>query len=413
MPATTGALALSFGLRFHDLYDLEGLGKIDAQFRRFLEEVEEGLSRRLTNARADAAMDRKAESELMVELAPHVEDFLAILFGIAPQVHDLQARHHELAPVYSVKRLFVQRRAVKGKSIDDALLCDGNQLERDLVALFNKPFSELAYARLVSAWLADEKQYAARLEVAASYALWAVMSPAGQARHSDGVLFKIPHKINPDHLVPLESVQRDDICTFVGPSARQRHRSAFHLTDSGAALSGALDEANYCIWCHNQGKDSCSKGLRDKKSGEFEQTPAGVALAGCPLDERISEMNLVKSRGYSLGALATVTVDNPICAATGHRICNECMKVCIAIDSINSPMQCMMKEICGQCLQLQRDPDSNEEKIVFSCLNQDQLLDHVDFSVLRDRLSQNGAQEHLTGCWIRKCLSGEPGRTLQ
>ena len=54
-----------------------------------------------------------------------------------------------------------------------------------------------------------------------------------------------------------------------------------------------------------------------------------MTLAGCPLEEKISEMNLVKARGYSLGALAIVAVDNPICAATGHRICNDCMKACI------------------------------------------------------------------------------------
>src|SRR5438445_2764720 len=40
-------------------------------------------------------------------------------------------------------------------------------------------------------------------------------------------------------------------------------------------------------------------------------------------------MNLVKARGYSLGALAIVAVDNPSSAATGHRICNDCMKACI------------------------------------------------------------------------------------
>src|SRR5712672_926805 len=40
-------------------------------------------------------------------------------------------------------------------------------------------------------------------------------------------------------------------------------------------------------------------------------------------------MNLVKARGNSLGALAIVTIDNPLCAATGHRICNDCMKACI------------------------------------------------------------------------------------
>ena len=55
----------------------------------------------------------------------------------------------------------------------------------------------------------------------------------------------------------------------------------------------------------------------------------GVTLAGCPLDEKISEMNIVSTRGNSIGALAIVAVDNPLCAATGHRICNDCMKACI------------------------------------------------------------------------------------
>jgi hypothetical protein len=40
-------------------------------------------------------------------------------------------------------------------------------------------------------------------------------------------------------------------------------------------------------------------------------------------------MNLVKARGNAIGAFAIITVDNPLCAATGHRICNDCMKACI------------------------------------------------------------------------------------
>ena len=66
-----------------------------------------------------------------------------------------------------------------------------------------------------------------------------------------------------------------------------------------------------------------------EKDGAFKKSVFGVTLAGCPLEEKISEMNLVKARGNSVGALAIVTVDNPLCAATGHRICNDCMKACI------------------------------------------------------------------------------------
>ena len=42
-----------------------------------------------------------------------------------------------------------------------------------------------------------------------------------------------------------------------------------------------------------------------------------------------------------------------------------------AIGSINSPMQCMMKEICAQCLQMHKDPATGKETVVFSCFNQD------------------------------------------
>jgi NADPH-dependent glutamate synthase beta subunit-like oxidoreductase/NAD(P)H-flavin reductase len=75
-----------------------------------------------------------------------------------------------------------------------------------------------------------------------------------------------------------------------------------------------------------------------------------------------------------------------------------------AIGSINSPMQCMMKEICAQCLQAHKDPITGEETVVFSCFNQDQPLDHVDFGSLRTRLAQNGAQEKVTKLWIDHCL---------
>jgi NAD(P)H-flavin reductase len=83
-----------------------------------------------------------------------------------------------------------------------------------------------------------------------------------------------------------------------------------------------------------------------------------------------------------------------------------------AIGSINSPMQCMMKEICAQCLQQHKDPITGEETVVFSCFNQDQSLDLVDWSNLRTRLSQNGVQEKLTKQWVDRCLKQIGAREL-
>jgi hypothetical protein len=75
-----------------------------------------------------------------------------------------------------------------------------------------------------------------------------------------------------------------------------------------------------------------------------------------------------------------------------------------AIASINSPMQCMMKEICAQCLQQHRDPVTGTETVVFSCYNQDQEMDQVDFAALHRRFSQNGTQKELAKLWVDRCL---------
>jgi hypothetical protein len=72
-----------------------------------------------------------------------------------------------------------------------------------------------------------------------------------------------------------------------------------------------------------------------------------------------------------------------------------------AIGSINSPMQCMMKEICAQCLQRHVGPDG-KERFVFTCMNQDQKLDDVDFPFLNLRLRQNGLQEKVANLWLER-----------
>jgi NAD(P)H-flavin reductase len=77
----------------------------------------------------------------------------------------------------------------------------------------------------------------------------------------------------------------------------------------------------------------------------------------------------------------------------------------VGIGSINSPMQCMMKEICAQCLQPHKDPATGRVRYVFSCFNQDQPLDLVDFHALSDRLRQNPLQEKLTTQWVGRCIA--------
>ena len=75
-----------------------------------------------------------------------------------------------------------------------------------------------------------------------------------------------------------------------------------------------------------------------------------------------------------------------------------------AIGSINSSMQCMMKGVCAQCLCRHEDPETGEESFVYSCNNQDQMLDEVDFSNLHQRLRQNSVQEKLSDLWLDHLL---------
>ncbi|MDX1374255.1 MAG: FAD-dependent oxidoreductase [Burkholderiales bacterium] len=335
------SLRLAFGLEFADLYDRDGLGRVDARFCEFLRTGEPELAARLAAARAaPQALDARGEAGLLVDLAPHVDDFLGRLFGIEADVQALAAQHHALAPLYAVKRQFVQRRALHKVKPADAAQVDGPALEARLEAWFGEAFSEPAFARHVTAWQADEAANGERLEVAARYAAWAAGTPAGRARSAAGVLFKAPRKLDMIRLVP---VRTDTDAGYprhrLGPE-HLRRREGFALTDPGTDLVGALDETNYCIWCHEQGKDSCSKGLKEKPPAEgYRKTVFGVPLAGCPLEERISEFQMVKSRGQPLAALAIICVDNPMVAATGHRICNDCMKSCIyqKQDPVNIP----------------------------------------------------------------------------
>ena len=57
--------------------------------------------------------------------------------------------------------------------------------------------------------------------------------------------------------------------------------------------------------------------------------PNDTQNTGCPLGQKISQMNEVYRKGYIIGALAIIMIDNPLLPLTGHRICNDCVKSCI------------------------------------------------------------------------------------
>ncbi|MES1258179.1 MAG: pyridine nucleotide-disulfide oxidoreductase, partial [Acidobacteriota bacterium] len=293
-------LPLLPGVSFADLYDREGLARLDSVFLEHLREASPAIHGQLLAARENpSALTLKQGSELIIEVAPYLDDFLGHLFGIMPELQALRQRHHALAPLYYVKRQFVQRKALTGQTPEKAAALDGLAIASQLEELFLEPLTERSFATHVARWTETkdaEAAHATQLKLAAQYAAWAALTPAGRARHKDGILFKTPHKLDMFHLVPAQEVPSNGLSQLQFGPDHWRDREGFQLTDPGMDLLHVLDQTHYCIKCHNQGKDSRSHGLKEK-DGAFKSSVFGVKLAGCPLEEKISEMNVVREHG--------------------------------------------------------------------------------------------------------------------
>ena len=332
---------LNFNLTFNHLYTREGLLRLDSVFSDFLKEADGDLHSKWIQARENFP-EESQESALILELAPFVEDFMSQLFGIEKETLALQQKHNALSPLYTCKRDFIRRRVQRAHKPEEVKGFNGDELKSQLEESMGETYSDLRFSRHVLKWMAEPDTYEKELELATQFAAWSLMNS------NDSPLFSLPEKTDPQSLIELE-----ETCDgFQLPKSKRRLRDGFAHTDPGNSLEKVLDQANYCIYCHHQGKDSCSKGLKDKKTEAIQQNALGVDLNGCPLDEKISEMNEVKSGGYSIGALGIIVIDNPMAAGTGHRICNDCSKACIYQKQTPVDIPCIETGILEDVLKL-------------------------------------------------------------
>jgi NADPH-dependent glutamate synthase beta subunit-like oxidoreductase/NAD(P)H-flavin reductase len=292
-----------------------------------------------------------ARSNLIVAMAPLVSRFLTRLFGVGAETEALQAATRAYDVLFRFKIDFVRRRALpllKGGAHITATADDHAWVERLIGGRvhLNLDRLELALARAGCALLdreealragggdAEKAQVAADIE---TLKRWCA-AHVHDRRFSSWVIFRFPESVDPAHLVRIARPNPDLKEAMVGPEDKLRRREGFALTDHRYNTREILSEIHYCVLCHERDKDTCTKGISDKE-GKVTTNALGIPLAGCPLDEKISEMHAVRKRGDSIGALAIVTVDNPMCPGTGHRICNDCMKACIyqKQDPVNIP----------------------------------------------------------------------------
>ena len=347
LPVATAAMPLGVpGYTFADLHDPERLASLYARFCEEAQAADPELWRAWDGYRRnpDAPPAPVALSNLLVAMAANVSRFVTRLFQVGDQAQEVVAATCAQDDLFRFKVDFVRRRVLpllKGGARVVASAADAARVER-LIAEVGAGGAgvdagddvELALARagcaLMDAAAAGEGRAQEDLESLKRWCAARLHDPA----YRPWVIFRFPAAVDPWRLVEVE---RPDETTpggglpedvVFGPDWRLRARDGFTLTDPRMATREVLSESHYCVICHERDKDSCAKGLREK-DGRVVVNPLGIELNGCPLGEKISEMHALRNEGDVVGALALVTLDNPMCPGTGHRICNDCMKACI------------------------------------------------------------------------------------
>jgi NADPH-dependent glutamate synthase beta subunit-like oxidoreductase/NAD(P)H-flavin reductase len=344
------------GFTFADLHEPERLASLYERFCEDAAAADPAFWQEWNAYRADPDSPRPpvALSNLLTRMAPQVSRFITRLFDVDAATSAIGSATRDQDDLFRFKIDFVRKRAlplVKGGA--HVTVSPENEAAVQRLLGDVDPFAsaqggdaELALARAGCALLdgekADKNAVAADIEALKRWCAARIHDPA----YRNWVVFRFPENLEPWHLVPVQRPNAALPEEMIGPDARLRRRDGFRLTDSRWSVREALSEVHYCVLCHERDKDSCSKGLREPAKGaaaevrpKIAANALGIELNGCPLDEKISEMHLLRKQGDPVGALALVTIDNPMCPGTGHRICNDCMKACIyqKQDPVNIP----------------------------------------------------------------------------
>ncbi|MFO0665734.1 MAG: FAD-dependent oxidoreductase [Polyangiaceae bacterium] len=379
------------GFEYADLHRPERLADLLVRWNESFEARDPEGYAKFSAYRACLGQGMKPEdvSDALLAAAPQVSAFVGKLFGVTKELAQVAGEVVDRKPLWDFKKDFAKKRVLKadaGKSVTYGVDVAGAICKRVVAFMVTDSHGdeELDVARAVSELCRIDDT--ARKAAKAGGATWTdayrarvaqlrrVLSETPEAKSLGDALgtepavgeagdgaraalvaatldafeawlaarkrdasdeaarwpsLRAPRTLDFSHLVHLRRPSEALPELFVGPENERREREGFALTDLRGDAKMVEQEIDYCLLCHDRDKDSCSKGLRDNKTLALKKNPLGVTLTGCPLDEKISEMHVLRRDGDPLAALSVVTLDNPMCPGTGHRICNDCMKGCV------------------------------------------------------------------------------------
>lgn len=298
-----------YGIPYYQLRKAEGMQALDAVFCSWLQNKYPERAKELKDFRSAYWTDERYEAWLM-DFAPLLREFLAFGFQVQEHLAVFHERSQRDSLVYRFQRECLKK--LKHQAHSQADWITPSFIEEILTA-DDPEYALAAYWELADAEKRDTLQ------------AWCWQ--ALQKKTLNWPVFQLPERLNLNELIPTERQGDTRII-----DNKERLRRGFDLTDSGMSRDELQNEAHYCVYCHDKQGDFCSRGFPVKKNEtplNWRSHATGELMLGCPLEEKISQMHKLYSTGDLLAAFAVIMIDNPLCALTGHRICNDCMKACI------------------------------------------------------------------------------------
>ncbi len=179
-------------------------------------------------------------------------------------------------------------------------------------------------------------------------------------------------------LLPVAKAMKENGCSVTYIGAYKKNSDLFKKEE--------IEEATYrVIWCCEEGDISLSR----TKDALYKGNAAGALLAMAK-GQLFPESFLLPCIDHVL-LIGSVPMMKTIATLLKGDLCPFLKPTVTIVAGINSRMQCMMKGVCGQCLQQLVDPLTGNETVIFSCAEQEQPLEHIDFQCMGGRLETGPA----------------------